>query len=62
MVRSRGSDVVYHGGNRMDSRGHEQGDFIPYPTHRVVGTIVDPKDARAAIEGLLSAGFQSSRY
>ncbi len=44
----------------MDSRGHEQGDFIPYPTHRVVGTIVDPKDARAAIEGLLSAGFQAA--
>ena len=44
----------------MDSRGHEQGDFIPYPTHRVVGTIVDSKDARAAIEGLLSAGFQAA--
>jgi predicted SnoaL-like aldol condensation-catalyzing enzyme len=44
----------------MDRRGHERGDFIPYPTHRVVGTIVDPKDARAAIEGLLSAGFQTA--
>jgi predicted SnoaL-like aldol condensation-catalyzing enzyme len=44
----------------MDSREHERGDFIPYPTHRVVGTIVDPKDARAAIEGLLSAGFQTT--
>ena len=44
----------------MDSRGHERGDFIPYPTHRVVGTIVDPKDAREAIEGLLSAGFQTT--
>jgi hypothetical protein len=44
----------------MNSRGHERGDFIPYPTHRVVGTIVDPKDARAAIEGLLSAGFQTT--
>ena len=44
----------------MDNHGHERGDFIPYPTHRVVGTIVDPKDARAAIEGLLSAGFQTT--
>ena len=44
----------------MDSREHERGDFIPYPTHRVVGTIVDPKEARAAIEGLLSAGFQTA--
>ena len=44
----------------MDNHGHERGDFIPYPTHRVVGTIVDPKDARAAIEGLLSAGFQTA--
>jgi hypothetical protein len=42
----------------MDSREHERGDFIPYPTHRVVGTIADPKDARAAIEGLLRAGFR----
>ena len=32
-------------------------DFIPYPTDRVVGTIDDPKDARAAIEALLRAGF-----
>lgn len=44
----------------MDSSAHEQGDFIPYPTHRVVGTIVDPKNARAAIEGLLSAGFEAT--
>jgi predicted SnoaL-like aldol condensation-catalyzing enzyme len=44
----------------MDSREHERGDFIPYPTHRVVGTIADPKDARAAIEGLLSVGFQTA--
>jgi predicted SnoaL-like aldol condensation-catalyzing enzyme len=35
----------------------ERGDFIAYPTHRVVGTIGDPKDARAAIEALLQAGF-----
>ena len=32
-------------------------DFIAYPTHRVVGTIGDAKQARAAIEELLSAGF-----
>jgi hypothetical protein len=32
-------------------------DFIPYPTDRVVGTIDDPNDARAAIEALLRAGF-----
>jgi len=32
-------------------------DFIPYPTDRVVGTIEDPKDARAAIEALVRAGF-----
>lgn len=44
----------------MDNDEHERDDFIPYPTHRVVGTIVDPKDARAAIEGLLSAGFQTT--
>jgi predicted SnoaL-like aldol condensation-catalyzing enzyme len=42
----------------MDSQGHQSGDFIPYPTHRVVGTIVDPKEARAAIEALLVAGFE----
>jgi hypothetical protein len=32
-------------------------DFIAYPTNRVVGTIADPKDARAAVEALLQAGF-----
>jgi hypothetical protein len=30
----------------MDRRGHERGDFIPYPTDRVVGTIVDAKEAK----------------
>jgi predicted SnoaL-like aldol condensation-catalyzing enzyme len=35
----------------------KKGEFIPYPTHRVVGTIQDPKDAQAAIEALLRAGF-----
>jgi predicted SnoaL-like aldol condensation-catalyzing enzyme len=46
------------GDNKMDTHEHEPGDFIPYPTNRVVGTIADPKDARASIDGLLSAGFQ----
>jgi hypothetical protein len=32
-------------------------DFIAYPTNRVVGTIADPKNARAAVEALLQAGF-----
>ena len=31
--------------------------FIAYPTNRVVGTIVDPKLAQAAIEALLQVGF-----
>ena len=35
----------------------ERDDFIAYPTNRVVGTIVDPKHARAAIEALLQFGF-----
>jgi len=39
---------------------HESGDFIPYPSERVVGTIADAKSARAAIEALLREGFQPS--
>lgn len=31
--------------------------FIPYPTHRVVGTISDPNDARTAIQTLVTSGF-----
>src|SRR5574340_1164390 len=31
--------------------------FIPYPTDRIVGTIDDAKDVRAAIEALSQAGF-----
>jgi len=38
-----------------DRKGSD--DFIPYPTDRVVGTIDDPKEARTAIEALLTAGF-----
>jgi predicted SnoaL-like aldol condensation-catalyzing enzyme len=39
---------------------HEPGDFIPYPTNRVVGTIADATDARAALDSLLNRGFQPS--
>lgn len=35
----------------------KSGAFIAYPTNRVVGTIVDPKHAAAAIEALLQVGF-----
>lgn len=35
-------------------------EFISYPTHRVVGTIEDPRSARAAIEALSRAGFEPS--
>ena len=31
--------------------------YIAYPTNRVVGSIVDPKHAQAAIEALLQVGF-----
>jgi hypothetical protein len=44
----------------MDKHEHQSGDFIRYPAHRVVGTIVDSKDARAAVERLLSAGFAAA--
>jgi uncharacterized protein (TIGR02246 family) len=33
------------------------GGFIPYPTNRVVGTIAEAKDADAAVEALVEAGF-----
>jgi uncharacterized protein (TIGR02246 family) len=41
----------------METTTTERADFIPYPTNRVVGTIADAKDARAAIDALLQAGF-----
>ena len=44
----------------MTTEQHEPGTFIPYPSERVVGTIADPRDARAAIEALLREGFQDS--
>ena len=42
----------------MNVNRHEPGDFIPYPTHRVVGTISNSDDARSAIEALLASGFE----
>jgi hypothetical protein len=36
----------------------ERQDFIPYPTNRVVGTIADATNARAAIDALRRAGFE----
>jgi MoaF-like len=41
----------------MASEVHPPDAFIAYPMNRVVGTIVDPKHAQAAIEDLLQAGF-----
>jgi predicted SnoaL-like aldol condensation-catalyzing enzyme len=44
----------------MSANEHTPGDFIPYPTNRVVGTIADANDARAALDSLLNRGFQPS--
>ena len=44
----------------MSVNEHKPGDFIPYPTNRVVGTIADATDARAALDSLLNTGFQPS--
>ena len=41
----------------MEATTRERRDFIPYPTNRVVGTVADEKDARAAVNALLQAGF-----
>jgi hypothetical protein len=41
----------------MEATTSERRDFIPYPTNRVVGTVAVAKDARAAINALLAAGF-----
>ena len=41
----------------MPSELHQPDAFIAYPTNRVVGTLVDPKHAQAAIEALLQVGF-----
>lgn len=42
----------------MANNVHPPDAHIAYPMNRVVGTIVDPKHARAAIEDLLQAGFE----
>jgi len=44
----------------MTIDAHSGGDFIPYPIQRVVGTMDDARDARAAIEALLRQGFERS--
>jgi hypothetical protein len=40
----------------MDTKTRHAGDFISYPTNRVVGTIADAQSAQAAIEALIRAG------
>jgi hypothetical protein len=39
---------------------HQANDFISYPVDRVVGTMVDPAQARVAIEALLQSGVDSA--
>jgi uncharacterized protein (TIGR02246 family) len=41
----------------MNAAGTERRDFIAYPTNRVVGTVGDARQAEAAIDALLRAGF-----
>jgi uncharacterized protein (TIGR02246 family) len=41
----------------MEPNTTNRNDFIPYPTNRVVGTVANAIDARAAINALLQAGF-----
>ena len=41
----------------MEENLTRAGDFIPYPTNRVVGTVADANSARAAIDALLQVGF-----
>jgi len=36
---------------------NERPNFIPYPTHKVVGIIDDAQDAQAAVDDLQRAGF-----
>ena len=40
----------------MDAKTRDEGEFIRYPTNRVVGTIADAESARSAIEALIQAG------
>ena len=42
----------------MDAKTPAPGDFISYPTNRVVGTIADAESARSAIEALIRAGVE----
>ena len=42
----------------MDASTHHTGDFVSYPMNRIVGTIADASQARAAIEALLRAGLE----
>lgn len=41
----------------METNTPKRADFIPYPTNRVVGTVEDAHQARAAVDALLAAGF-----
>lgn len=41
----------------MEANTTDRGDFIPYPTNRVVGTLPDADSAEAAVDALLKAGF-----
>jgi uncharacterized protein (TIGR02246 family) len=41
----------------MEANTPKRADFIPYPTNRVVGTVEDAHQARAAVDALLAAGF-----
>jgi hypothetical protein len=41
----------------MTTDNRESQDFIAYPTNRVVGTIANASNARAAVDGLAAAGF-----
>jgi uncharacterized protein (TIGR02246 family) len=41
----------------MKTVSTDRGNFIAYPTNRVVGTVADDDKARAAIDALLRAGF-----
>ena len=39
---------------------HDNSDFIPYPTDKVVGIIDDSDDAKAALRDLRAAGFTAA--
>jgi hypothetical protein len=41
----------------MEPTANKSGEFISYPTNRVVGTIDEPWAAQAVVEALLEAGF-----